>query len=68
MNKNEFISAMKRYGDRQSDLADAIGLSRVRLSAKINERNGASFSQPEISTIKRRYKLSDSEIVDIFFN
>ena len=68
MNKNEFISAMKRHGDRQSDLADAIGLSRTRLSAKINEKNGASFSQPEISAIKRRYDLSDRDIVIIFFS
>lgn len=68
MNKNEFLSVMKKNGDRQEDLAEAIGLSRVRLSAKINERGGAVFTQPEISAIKRRYNLRSEEIDTIFFN
>lgn len=67
MNKIELEIMMKRHGDTQSILADAIGISRVRLNAKINETNGASFTQPEISAIKERYNLSDSDINAIFF-
>lgn len=67
MNKLELEIIMKRYGDTQSRLAEAIGISRVRLNAKINETNGASFTQPEISAIKERYNLSDTDINSIFF-
>lgn len=68
MNKKEFIAEMKRFGDTQSSLAAAMGLSRVRLNAKINERDGASFTQPEISFIRERYKLNADGINLIFFN
>lgn len=67
MNKNELMAAMARNGDRQIDLAEALGLSRTRLSAKINERNGAVFNQPEITIIRTRYHLSDAEVCKIFF-
>ncbi len=66
MNKNELMAAMARNGDRQIDLANALGLSRTRLSAKINERNGAVFNQPEMKAIRVRYKLSDTEVCKIF--
>lgn len=67
MNKNELLAVMARFGDRQMDLAEALGLSRTRLSQKINEHNGAVFNQPEINIIRQRYKLSDAEICNIFF-
>lgn len=65
MNKKRLVLLMRRHGDRQSDLAEAIGLSRSRLSAKINSK--ASFTQPEILAIKRRYRLSGQELDEIFF-
>lgn len=68
MNSNKLLGVIKAYGDRQVDLADAIGISRVSLSAKIHERNGATFTQPEILKIKQRYSLSCDEIDAIFFN
>lgn len=67
MNKLELAIIMKRYGDTQETLAKAIGISRTRLNAKINETDNASFTQPEICAIKERYQLSDSEINVIFF-
>ena len=68
MNKDKLLAAIKEFGERQEDLADAIGLSRTRLSAKIHGRNNASFTQPEIAAIKKRYSLSDVEVNEIFFN
>lgn len=68
MNKNLFISKMKLYGDSQSDLAVAIGVSLARLNAKINETGGAEFSQSEIRKIKERYALNNNDIASIFFN
>lgn len=67
MNKNKLLAILASVGDTQSDLAAAIGLSRPRLSAKINERNNAAFTQPEIAAIKHRYSLSSEQIDDIFF-
>lgn len=67
MNKKELKSAMARFGDTQSDLAAALGISRNTLSAKIHSRN-ASFTQPEISAIKNRYHLTCKEVDNIFFN
>ena len=68
MNKDKLLAAIKAFGERQEDLAEAIGLSRTRLSAKIHGRNNASFTQPEIAAIKKRYSLSDMEVNEIFFN
>lgn len=68
MNKDKLLAAIKAFGERQEDLAEAIGLSRTRLSAKIHSRNNASFTQPEIAAIKKRYSLSDVEVNEIFFN
>ncbi len=67
MNKNLLESKMKLLGDTQSTLADAIGISLSRLSAKINEYEGAEFTQGEINSIKERYQLSADEVDCIFF-
>lgn len=68
MNKRELEAVMSRYGDTQASLAAAIGISRTRLNAKINETNNATFTQPEISQIRCRYSLTSDEIDKIFFN
>lgn len=65
MNFKKLTNVIREKGDTQQSLAEAIGLSRVRLNAKINGR--ASFTQPEICAIKKRYDLSCSEIDEIFF-
>lgn len=66
--KNELRSVMSKFGETQSSLATALGLSRPWLSKKINGLNGAVFTQPEILAIKIRYKLNDEQIGNIFFN
>lgn len=68
MNVSKLLAVMKENHDRQEDLAEAIGLSRTRLSAKIHGRNNAAFTQPEILAIKKRYSLSDNQLNEIFFN
>lgn len=51
----------------QAILADAMGLSLSRLNAKINETN-AEFTQSEIAFIRDRYRLTKSQVSDIFFD
>ena len=67
MNKNELEAIMKRFGDTQETLANALGISRACLNSKINERNDASFTQPEIQRIKQRYSLTCSQLETVFF-
>lgn len=67
MNKNKLESVMRLHGDTGTILADHLGIARSTFSAKINETNGAEFTQKEIATIKQRYKLSAQEVDEIFF-
>lgn len=67
MNKPLLASIMIKNGDTQSTLANAMGLSLSRLNAKINEREGASFTQPEMEFIIERYKLTNEEAIQVFF-
>jgi hypothetical protein len=62
-----FKSKMMLYGDTNANLAEAIGLSAQRLSAKINETGGAQFTQGEIDAIRCRYELTPDEVNSIFF-
>ena len=66
MNKNKLRATMLEHGDTQATLAEALGMSKSSLNAKINE-NGSEFHQTEIDGIRRRYNLTSQEVVDIFF-
>lgn len=66
INKNLLKSKMALYGDNNETLAEALGISPQRLSAKINGTNNAEFTQSEIQIIKERYNLTDNEVVEIF--
>jgi len=67
MNSRMLKGLIKIHDGKQSVLADAMGLSLSRLNAKINETD-AEFTQSEIVFIRDRYKLSTSEVTDIFFS
>lgn len=67
MNRNKLLAVIAEHGETQKDLAEALGIARVTLSRKISEHNNAFFTQPEMSIIKRRYKLSDEAVSAIFF-
>lgn len=68
MKKEKLLAVIKENGETQGDLAEAIGLSRTRLCAKIHGTNNAVFTQPEIVAIKRHYNLTDEQINLIFFD
>lgn len=67
MKKNELESVMKLFGDTGTDLAQFLGIARSTFSAKINETNGAEFTQNEIMLIKQRYQLTPDQLSSIFF-
>lgn len=67
MNTRLFKAEMMAYGDTQVSLSAAMGLSASRLNAKINEREGAAFTQREMSFLIQRYSLAPQKAVDIFF-
>ena len=67
MNKTLLASKMKMFGDTQLQLSQALGLSLARTNAKINETDGAEFTQGEISIIRFRYQLTPEEVDSIFF-
>lgn len=67
LNKNELEAAMKRHGDTGGSLAEYLGIARSTFSAKINETNGAEFTQGEIGRIKERYSLDAESVIAIFF-
>ena len=59
---------MKLYGDTGTSLSIFLGIARSTFSAKLNETNGAEFTQGEIMNIKNKYGLNSNEIVEIFFD
>lgn len=59
---------MKLYGDTGTSLSIFLGIARSTFSAKLNETNGAEFTQSEITNIKNRYELDPDEIAEIFFD
>ena len=67
MNSNLLKSYIVRFDGKQERLAEAMGISLSRLNAKINRTGGADFSQSEIAFIRKRYKLSNRDVCDIFF-
>lgn len=68
MNKLKLESIMKLNGDTGTSLALFLGIARSTFSAKLNETNGAEFSQKEILAIKEKYNLTADEVVAIFFD
>lgn len=68
MNTTLLRSKMVLFGDNNSTLGEALGIAYQTVSAKINNTNGAEFTQGEITKIKRRYNLSPNEVDEIFFN
>ena len=65
-NKQKLRGAMLLHGDTMNDLAEALGIAYQTLSMKMNA-NGSEFTQGEIAVIRERYKLSDEQVIQIFF-
>lgn len=67
MNKALLRSIMVLHGDTNKTLAVYLGISAKSVNDKINE-NGTEFRKGEIAAIAKRYRLTETQIVDIFFN
>ena len=67
MNKQLLRSIMVLHNDTNKTLAEYLGISEKSVNDKINER-GTEFKQSEIAAIKKRYHLSDEQVIIIFFN
>jgi hypothetical protein len=67
LNKRLLEAEMKIYGDNGNTLSEYLGMARSTFSAKINETNGAEFTQREIAKIKARYNLDALKVDMIFF-
>lgn len=68
MNKLKLESIMRLHGDTGTSLAKFLNIARTTFSAKINETNGAEFTQGEIAMIRMKYSLSPNDVVEIFFD
>ena len=68
MNKNMLRSVMVLHDDTNITLAEYLGISDSTLSLKMNEVNGAEFTQGEIRKIIKRYNLTAEQTMMIFFN
>ena len=58
-------SKMVLHDDTPDDLADAVGVHRATMYAKI--RGASEFTVSDIMVIKSRYKLTAEDIDAIFF-
>lgn len=67
MNKEKLQAVMVENRENGKILSEALGISQQTFSAKINEKNGNGFTQPEIMFIKNRYNLSSEQLDSIFF-
>lgn len=68
MNTTLLRSKMVLHRDTNTTLGKALGVSYQTVSTKLNNTNGAEFTQGEISIIKSRYSLTPIEVDEIFFN
>ncbi len=64
MNKEMLKAIMVNYGDKNKDLAAALGMSVPNFSTIWNSRN--EFSLKYIRLIATRYSLTPKQIYDIF--
>ena len=68
MNKKQLRSVMVLHDDTNQTRAEYLGITDSTLSMKMNETNGAEFTQGEIQKIIDRYNLSAEQTMLIFFN
>ena len=67
MNKKQLRSVMVLHDDTNQTLAEYLGITDSTLSMKMNETNGAEFTQGEIQKIITRYNLTAEQTMLIFF-
>jgi transcriptional regulator with XRE-family HTH domain len=63
-NKNLLLSKLTLKGDTQEKLAEYLGIAMKTLRSKLNDES--QFTQKEIIKIKKRYNLTNDEVVELF--
>lgn len=66
MDKIALKAKMLINNDTGIELSKALDISETTLSAKLNGKS--EFTRSEIAKIKERYKLTATEVDNIFFN
>lgn len=66
MDKTALKAKMIINDDTGIELSKALNISETTLSAKLNGKS--EFTRSEIAKIKTRYKLTATEVDNIFFN
>ena len=66
MNKALMKAVIAKNNDTQEALAQALNLPQSAISNRINGK--IDFRVSEITRIRKRYKLTPKETVDIFFD
>jgi len=65
------LEALKQFiqkrGDTQTELAQALRLNRTTLNRKLNERDGAALTFPEMQAIATYYNIPLAECEALFF-
>lgn len=72
MNVNLFKANMVKRGETGKDIANLLGMAESTFSLKLNERknskgNVSEFTKSDIEKLKNHWKLTNEEIIDIFF-
>lgn len=65
MDMNLLKYFMGKHGDKQADLAEALGMKQSALSSRMTGK--VDFRKDEMETIRKRYELSASDMEAIFF-
>lgn len=65
MDTKELKVEMIRFGDNGEKLAEALEITNVTLSRKMN--GTSDFTRKEMMQIKERYSLTDARFFAIFF-
>lgn len=66
INKQAFNFYMICNKDTRKDLADALQIKYLTVGKKI--RGETDFKLSELRTIKRRWKLTSDQVIEIFFD
>lgn len=66
VNTNKLKGKIVEKGKTQSEVAEAIGISKATYYRKMKE--GGNFSIEEVNKMTEVIPLSDSEAISIFFN
>ena len=64
-NYSKLLGRMREYGFTQERLAEAIGINKTTLSAKLNNR--FAFTQEEIDSICKVLDIPNEDIGEYFF-